>query len=302
MGILSPMIKQMRYRKYYRIAGITIQLESDVPITENTFRPKFKHFEVSGPGKDTVVIRHQFSLPDFNTMALGKEVYRRFPWAIYKKGSSWIYLGISRIRSNKRLYRAAVFNSDHTRGRIYNYTEDFFRKGNINSLTLFSTDQIFLARLLADRQGCFMHSCGVNLNGNGLLFVGNSEAGKSTMASFLKGEAEILCDDRIIIRCQHSRFKIHGTWINGDVQDVSSTGAPLKAVLFLRKSKVNKLVLLKDKKDIIRRLLACLVRPLATIDWWEKTLVLLENISNHIPCYEIHFDKSGNVVQLLKEL
>ena len=288
-------------RRYYRIAGITIQIDSDLPIQETTFHPKFKHFEVNSPGKDIVTFRHQFHIPDFRGKDLGKEVYHKPPWSIYRNGNSWVYLGISPLPKDKRLNRAAFFNAKHTSARIYN-KENYFHKGNLHSLTLMPTDLVILARLLADRQGCVMHSCGVNLDGEGLLFVGHSSAGKSTMAKFLKGKAEILCDDRIIIRRHGKNFKIHGTWSHGEVPDVSGSSAPLKAIMFLKKAKVNKLVLLEDKKEITRRLLACLIRPLATAEWWEKMLAVVENITNRVPCYELYFDRSGKVVRLFKKL
>jgi hypothetical protein len=159
-----------------------------------------------------------------------------------------------------------------------------------------------LARILADREGCFIHSCGVNFNGKGLLFVGHSEAGKSTMATMLRGKAEILCDDRIIIRKSQAGFNIYGTWSHGDVHDISGNSAPLRAILFLEKAKENKVILITDKREISNRLLSYLIRPFVTTDWWEKTLDLIESISENAPCYVLRFDKSGEIVNVLKEL
>ncbi|MFH1354799.1 MAG: radical SAM protein [Candidatus Omnitrophota bacterium] len=289
------------HRRYFSIADSTVQLDSDLPITKNTFHPKFRHFEVDGPGEDNISIRHHFYLPDLEDKDLGKEVYRKAPWAIYKKNGSWIYLGISSERKNKGLRQIAVFNSDHTRAEIYNDKEAAFLGGNLQSLTLFPTDQILLARILADRQGCYIHSCGVNFQGKGLIFAGHSEAGKSTIATMLKGRAEILCDDRIIIRKKPDGFKIYGTWSHGDVPDVSVGSAPLNAILFLEKSQDNKLIPLADKKEITKKLLACLIKPFVTADWWEKTLSLTERVIEKIPCYRLHFDKSGRIVELLEE-
>ncbi|MCK4859407.1 MAG: radical SAM protein [Candidatus Omnitrophica bacterium] len=191
-----------KHRRYYRIADITIQIDSDLPITDTTFHPKFKHFEVDGPGKDTITLRHHFSLPDLNSKSLSREIYRKPPWAIYKDGNSWIYLGISPTKGNKNLHRVVVFNHNHTRVRIYNDKEETFLKGGLHSLTMFPSDQILLAHLLADRNGCYLHSCGVRFEGKGLLFIGHSDADKSTMATMLKGKAEILCDDRMNVREQ----------------------------------------------------------------------------------------------------
>jgi hypothetical protein len=293
---------QKNHRRYYKIADITIQVESDLPITDNTFHPKFKLFEVDSPSEDTIFIRHHFALPDLNGKDLGKEVYRKAPWAIYKKQDSWIYLGISPVEGNKKLHRVVVFNHDHSRARVYNDGEETFKKGNLHSLTLFPTDQILLARILADRQGFYLHSCGVNFQGKGFLFVGHSEAGKSTLATRLKGNAEILCDDRIIIRKLPEGFRIYGTWCHGDVPDVSAGSAPLKAIMFLEKAEENKLIPLKDKKEITRRILACLIRPFVTVDWWEKMLLLVHDVVEEVPCYVLRFDKDGGVVDILRKL
>jgi radical SAM protein with 4Fe4S-binding SPASM domain len=290
------------HRRYFRIADITVQVVSDLPIKENTFHEKFKLFQVESPGKDVISIRHHFKLPDLRNLDLGKELYRKTPWAIYKKGASWVYLGITPRRAGKLPYMAAVFNSDHTRGRIYTQRVKLYKKGNLHSLTLFPNDQVLLARILADRAGCYIHSSGVKFNNKGLLFVGHSGAGKSTMVTMLKGRAEILCDDRIIVRKGPEGFKMYGTWHHGDVPDVSSASAPLRAIIFLKKAGVNKLLRLEDKKEIAKRLLSCLITPLKTQDWWQKTLPIIDAMAQEVPCYILKFDKSGQVVELLKKL
>jgi len=299
---------QKNHRRYYKIADITIQVDSDLPITEKTFHHKFKSFEVDSPEADVISIRHHFSLPDLDGKNLGEEFYRKPPWLIYKNNGSWVYLGISPFKENKDLHRVVTFNSDHTRARIYNDKEETFLKGNLHSLTLFPTDQILLARILADRGGFFLHSCGVNLNGEGLLFAGHSEAGKSTMARIMKNAgAEILCDDRIIVRkthdsrlTTHDSLRIYGTWSHGDVADISSGSAPLKAIMFLEKANENRLIKIDNKKEITKRLLALLIKPFVTVDWWEKTLEVIDDIAGEVTCYILKFDRTGKVVKLLK--
>ncbi|MCK4859276.1 MAG: hypothetical protein KAS87_01835, partial [Candidatus Omnitrophica bacterium] len=141
----------------------------------------------------------------------------------------------------------------------------------------------------------------VNFEGRGLLFIGHSDAGKSTMAEMLKGKAEILCDDRIIIRQPQTEFRIYGTWSHGDVPDISANSVPLKAIFFLNKSNENHLELLEDRREISKRLLACLIKPFVTAEWWKRMLSLVENISSQVPCYVLNFDKSGGVVDLVEK-
>jgi MoaA/NifB/PqqE/SkfB family radical SAM enzyme len=292
------------HRRYYQIAGITIRVESELPITDATFRPKFKCFETDGSGEDTITLRHLFSLPDLSSKDLGVELYRKAPWAIYRKGNSWIYVGISADPEDRDIDSLAVFNQDHSHGTIYHSElhKDLYLQGNLHSLTLFPTDQILLARVLAQRGGCYLHSAGVILGNKGLLFVGHSEAGKSTMATMLKGKAEILCDDRIILREGPEGFRIYGTWSHGDVADVSANSAPLKAMLFLEQAKQSCLFPIDDKRQRFKKLLPYLIKPLETRDWWERMLLLVQRIANEVPCYSLQFDKSGGVINLLRQV
>ncbi len=121
----------------------------------------------------------------------------------------------------------AVFNDDHTHVRIYNdeTRTQSWRDGDVASVTMFPTDQIMLSRVLADRGGCYLHSGGVVLNGKGFLFVGHSEAGKSTTMKLLEGVGEVLCDDRNIVRREPGGgFRVYGTWSHGEVPIVSVGG------------------------------------------------------------------------------
>jgi len=284
--------------RYYNIAGLTVQVSSDLPIKDTTFHPKFKPFEVEQPGEDVVKIRHRFAIPNLNGQDLGEEVFRTPPWTIYKKGNAWIYL--SSIEEYETPQQVTIFNNDHTRASIYNAEGGVFRNGNIQSLTLFPSDQLLLARILADRQGFYIHSSGVNLKGNGLLFVGHSEAGKSTMVKILQNKAEILCDDRVIIRRWPDGFRIHGTWSHGEVPQISAGSAPLKTIFFLEKARKNQLITVNNKQEATKKILACLIKPFVTTDWWDKVFTVVEKLVQEIPCYRLHFDKSGRVVELLE--
>ena len=303
----------MDHPHYYQIGGITIQLESDLPFTDRTFTPQIELFRVDKPGDDTVTIHHHFELPDLQRQDLGKEVYRKAPWAIYQQGDAWVYLGILPGDGDPALWKVATFNHDHTKAEIYNNGNKAWLSGNLNALTTFPSDQILIARLLADRNGCYLHSAGAILNGAGILFVGHSEAGKSTTTRILKKaggklygqvplQVEILCDDRNILRSQEDGWRVYGTWSHGDFPDVSPASAPLRLFCFIEKAEENTMTPLTDRKEITRRLLACVIKPLVTTDWWHKTLDLIEQMSSEVPCYVMRFEKSGGIVAALYRL
>lgn len=289
------------HRRYYEIAGITVRVESDLPFTDKTFDRKFKYFEIKEPGKDIISIQHHFSLLNLDFTNLGKKVYERPPWFIYRKGTSWIYLCTPDPSNNKNLNQAAVFNHDHSKVQIYSLNSKTYKKGGLTSLTMFSTDQIQLGHVFAYRNSCHLHSSGIIYGLKGLLFAGPSGAGKSTIVKMFKNKAEVLCDDRIIIRKWNDGFKIHGTWSHGEVPIVSGRSAPLDSILFLQKAHRNRLIPLTSQREIIKRLLSCVVKPFVTVEWWEKTLSVVEHIAQEIPCYVFQFDKSDGAVKLIEE-
>ena len=288
--------------RYYKTGGITLAVSSDLPIMEDTFQPKIKQFEVKAPGEDLVYLHHHFHLLNVGNSDLGKKVYEKPPWMIYAGKKHFTYVWTSSPANLNGLKRAAIFSLDHTQGVIYNDEENLmvYNAGNVGSLCLFPTDQILLARLLADRKGCIVHSAGLIMDGNGLVFAGHSGAGKSTITLMMRNRATILCDDRNIIRKEGGSFRLYGTWSHGDVEDVSSDSADLKSICFLKQAQENSLKRLEDKKIIAKKLLACLIKPFVTARWWNRTLDLISEIAREVPCYELCFDKSGKVVELLE--
>ena len=114
-------------------------------------------------------------------------------------------------------------------------------------------------------------------------------------------QVEILCDDRNVVRRGDDGWRVFGTWSHGDVPVVSGKDAPLRAICFIEKANENTLTPLTDRKEILRRLLSCVIRPFVTADWWNKTLDLMERMSGETPCYVMRFDKSGEIVDKIKE-
>ncbi len=315
---------QTNHRRYFRIAGITISLESDLDLRTTRFSDELLAFAVDGPGEDTVTLRHHFELPDLQALDFGRELYRRVPWLISRRpDGTWFYRGIRPDGSDQELHRVAVFSPDHQHGMIYSppHELEYIHKHGWHALSLFPTDQIWLAPLLAERQAVLIHSGAAIINGQGMLFVGHSEAGKSTTMELLKAasatsadraslQVEILCDDRNVIRCWPStdpehpepEWRVHGTWSHGTTDEVSPNSAPLRAICFLEQAPDNTIIPLTERKMIWRRLLATLIRSVVTAEWWQHELATLEQVVASIPCYIMRFDKSGAIVPELIKL
>ena len=289
------------YRRIYQLAGMTVEVQADLPITDDTFSHKFESFLVDEPADDTIVIRHHFGLPTEVEGDWGTQVHRSDNWAVYRRDGHYVYCGL--LGAGNTLDRVGVFNDAHTRGRILNSAriEEGFRCGGLNALSLFPTDQVVIAPALADRDACYFHSSAVILDDVGLAFVGHSEAGKSTTLELLKDVALPLCDDRNIIRRWDDGHRVHGSWSHGQIPIVSPASGPLRAVLLLTQSKENRLTRLTPKESLAT-LLGCVIKPVATAEWWSKTLATVEGIATSVPVYTMEFDKSGAIVPVLRDL
>lgn len=286
--------------RFFSIAGITLQVESDLPFGEHTFRPKLEQFAVSTPGEDCVQVRYHFALPAEPESSYGEQVYNHKPWRIYRAPNGWTYVGFIDLPVPS-VFMIAKADVAHQQIDIYHPDARQFRKGNRNSLTLSPTDQIALAPILAERQACYVHSAGLIFEQQGLLFVGHSSAGKSTVVKMLRDEAEILCDDRVILRRWPDGIKIHGTWSHGEIPEVSPSSAPLRAIFFLEKARHNALIPLSPA-ETARRLPEHLIKALAGREWWLKMFDLLEHVAAGVPAYRLQFDRSGQVKELLRGL
>jgi hypothetical protein len=62
------------------------------------------------------------------------------------------------------------------------------------------------------------------------------------------------------------------------------------------------LVAIKQKRERLHRMLSYVIRPLVTAEWWEKTLDVLEKLAGEVPAYRLQFDKSGAIVDMLKQM
>jgi len=290
---------EKEHRRYYEIGGVTVQVDSDLPFREDSFLPKLELFRTDIPGRDRILIRYHFEVPDLAWDEMGEEVYRKVPWAIYRKGGSWIYREISSNPSDRSIRRVVTANERHSLIEIYLKDPELFFDAPHHSLSLFPSDQLLWSRIFADRQGLTLHSSALAVNGAGLVFSGKSTAGKSTMATLLKGKGTLLCDEYNIIRKWPEGFRVHGTWSHGDIPEVSNGEAPLKGILFLEKSKENRIIPLGDTGEILKRITPRIMQPLVTADWWDKTLATLDRLVEEVPFFIIRFDKSGEIAKVV---
>lgn len=138
----------------------------------------------------------------------------------------------------------------------------------IDDRYFYPLDEVFFHHAAAFQQAVVVHASGVELEGGeGVLFLGDSGAGKSTIAELFEKEGaarRIFSDDRIVIRRQApgGPWWMHGTPWHGTLQRTSPGGAPLRALCFIEKTSTFELGRL-DPAAALPRLLPVTLGP-----WW----------------------------------
>ncbi|MDD4938624.1 MAG: hypothetical protein PHE18_03615 [Candidatus Omnitrophica bacterium] len=97
--------------------------------------------------------------------------------------------------------------------------------------------RILACNFLIKRNGFFLHSCGVKIDGGAYLFAGPSGAGKTTIAKLNLKRNKILSDETVAVVKNQKDYNAYATPFFGDLAKVTSDdNAPVKAVFFLKQS------------------------------------------------------------------
>lgn len=140
----------------------------------------------------------------------------------------------------------------------------YYKKVNMNKIITYyhiSFTQLQLIirqalhRILVERDGFILHASAVQVGNSAVCFMGRPGAGKSTAMRLLKSYYPPLADDSVIIVSEGKKFSFYQTpfieknsWFNKKENKL-----PLKAVLFLRKSKQFKIEEIEDREYILGR-------------------------------------------------
>jgi hypothetical protein len=277
------------------VGGISISLLSDdkvrvkIPDAYEAFRTA---------AEPEVLLRfHTGSMP---AIPAGRPVFDSGTfWCLVQDPGRWIVCLGSRNSSGKP-YRMAVLKTDLLSGDIHqsaNRADD----GRVTFPLGYPMAEILMIGLLSRGRGVLLHACGVADGGRGLVFAGTSGAGKSTLARLWASQegAEVLSDDRVIVRKEGGCFMVYGTPFHGDARLASPQGVPLECIYLIDHAPKNRLSPM-EPLDVASRLL---VRSFPT--FWDAegmafTVGLLGNLAQTVPCHELGFVPDDRVVDFVR--
>ena len=139
--------------------------------------------------------------------------------------------------------------------------------------------------------GVEVHGCGlVDSEGSAYLFLGHSGAGKSTTARLWHSlrDAEVLSDDRIILRLHDKKLWMYGTPWHGDGQFASSSQARVERIFILQHGAENKFAALSQPRAVGELFARCFP-PFHNPEGLERTIEFLNLVAAVAPCYTFAF-------------
>lgn len=216
-------------------------------------------------------------------------------WSLYRRGNRVVL----KLPSSPPHERIAIFHRDFKEGSLY------LNSCGLNSDSLsyplyYPLDELLWINLLSRHSGFLAHACGINYHNKGLLFIGNSGAGKTTMANLWKDKrnASVLSDDRIILRKINKKFWLYGTPWHGEAQLCSPERVLLHKIFFLKHGKKN-----ASKKisamEAISRLLSCCFPAFWDRQGMECIMHLCSELTQCVPYCELDFFPDKRILDFI---
>ncbi len=288
------------------IGNIHFQVASSTPIAFHKRRDHYQSFRAPlSQNSDSIQVRIEYTPAGDLRFAEGDPLFKSGEsWSVRRKEDErWV---VFHPPPFKRPLWSFRLGSDFDHVTIY-YGDELLRQREGAQALLnpfvYPLDQILTMVILAGRlKGVIVHAAGGARGGQGFLFPGRSGAGKSTITDLLvKGSAlDPLSDDRLIVRAAGRGMDIYGTPWPGTAGIARNERAPLRGILFLKKSDSDRIEPMTPSEALEQWVVT------TSIPWFDpgladNALKLCEEITSRVPAGTLHFKKTGNVGRLLED-
>ena len=284
---------------HLRVAGITIQVtsrQSDVIVTPSRASAPFL-VEPAPPDVRLDVIARPPGADGARECLFDSGG----PWRLYRHDDGFLFRFFSSALGPSP-YKTARTSYDFSSGEICLHRPFFPPATPVDPLE-YPLDELLVIGLLGQGRGVEIHGCGiVDRDGIGYLFVGQSGAGKTTLARvWLAADAAvaILSDDRVVLRRDEDDIWMYGTPWHGEEPLASPQRARLGGLFFLRHDDHDELAPVAPA-DGAARLFAASFPPFHDAAAVGFTLDFITAVVNRVPPRELRFTPGPTVIELIR--
>lgn len=282
----------MAYTYQYEIAGIVIQIQSELQLSSTCCMEPFVHNEFETVPQVRFFLRRASG----GELPTAEPVYQDEYTAVWADGNRY-RIGYRMIREGRPCRAWIIPESEQNKYSLC-ADEQFFwmfhAEGKIYSY-------LMIEQILLDHQGFYLHSAFVKYNGTGIIFSAPSGTGKSTQASLWEKYrgAEIINGDRTVLRKQNGGFVAYGSPYAGSSQIWKNESAPLKAIILLSQGPEN-VIRPAQNREAIRRLFPEILVNSWNPDFMDKVTSLLDCLIRTVPIYCLSCRPDEGAVELVE--
>jgi hypothetical protein len=282
---------------FFEVADITVNLAGGVPAPQ--LIGAMSRFAVPATEPDVTVHTTWGELGDERH---GRKLFDSGSlWQLYAEETGYRFR-LAGVRPGQSTYKIARFNQDFTKGEVVCDPRRIPTDEPLYPLQ-YPLDELLLINLLALGRGIEFHACGVSeMTGNGYLFVGHSEAGKTTSARLWQrqSDVELLSDDRIIVRQVNGKFWMYGTPWHGEEEISSPRKVELTHIFFLRHGERNEIAPLA-RAEAAAQLFSRSFPTFYNASGLGFTLEFLDRLTANVACAELSFVPDEKVIDFVRE-
>jgi hypothetical protein len=192
-----------------------------------------------------------------------------------------------------------VMNPDFKSGEVFG---DFSSINGDEAYPIQNLEIKLFANWLARYSDIILHASGLMIDQKGYAFLGSAGAGKSTLASSLAGDPNILVlgEDQVILRYLENRFWIFGTPWHLRPWMCSPYGAPLEKLFFLDRESAPGVKALSPMEGITRILQTAFI-PYYRTELVAGILDRLTQLTGQVPAHSLSYRIGSDVSKLIHE-
>ncbi len=231
-------------------------------------------------------------------------------WKLYEEDGRFVFDFILSGGSGVPYKRLQV-DRTFSRAKLQMNAACVRRSGHSVSTLEYPLDELLIMHRLTQERAIELHACGiVSAAGVGNLFVGHSEAGKSTTTRLwtTREKVQVLSDDRIIVRranpvtqsANKPTMQMYGTPWHGEASYASPDSSPLTRIMILQHGHGNVLTPLSPS-EAVAELFARSFVPFHRHEYVNSALDFLQELVDTVPVYRYEFEPDHGAVDKIRD-